>query len=198
MPETELLKLYKQIGKHTLCWWEIIYSYGVILVSHFAKRISTTFEINASKMFTWRLNRRSSAAKLSKRSLWPSHFHLNGSVESHLLAAFLQHNRLNKSQWADENRKTSLLSYTNSIWFAQCGCTWQHSFNFICSSESSCPLTIWAIMKFPSLQVSFVNTLLQPSSSVLISICTVFIQQMYNRRYFGMKVMNAQILATNV
>lgn len=98
-------------------------------------------------MLTRRLNHRSSATKLSKRWLWPSHFHLNGSVEDRLLSSSLKPNSLNKSQWADEKRKTLLLSYTNSIWFAQCGCTWQQSFDFICSSVSSCPLTIWAIMK---------------------------------------------------
>lgn len=58
---------------------------------------------------------------------------------------------------ANELEKTSLLSYTNSIWFTQCGCTWRHSFNFICSSVSACPPAIWAIMKFPTFQVSSVN-----------------------------------------
>lgn len=59
--------------------------------------------------------------------------------------------RLNKRQWADENRKTSLSSCTNSICFAPCGCTWPPFFYFICSSVLSCPLTIWVIIKFPAL-----------------------------------------------
>lgn len=65
-------------------------------------------------MFTWRLNLLF-RSKLSPRWHWPSHLHLNGSVEAHLLSSFLQPDRLNKSQWADENRKTLLLCYTNSI-----------------------------------------------------------------------------------
>lgn len=82
---------------------------AIIQASHSEEGFALKFEINASKIFTRGvLNDCSTAAKLSKRWLWPSHFHLNGLAQSHLLSAFLQPDRLTKNQWAEENRKASL------------------------------------------------------------------------------------------
>ena len=109
------------------------------------------------------------AAKLSPRWHRPSHLHLNGSVEAHLPPSFLRPDRPNKSQWADENRKTSLLCYTNSICSAQRGCTRPPYSYFICSSAASRPLTIWVNYKVPC-SPSFFAEHLARASVMLINL----------------------------
>lgn len=82
-------------------------------------------------------------------------------------------NRLNKSQWAGANRRTLLPSCTNSICWAVWGCAWPALPFF---NLPTCPLAIWAIMKFPASQVSSVDTLPDSQSSVQLSVCAINMQ----------------------
>lgn len=84
------------------------------------KPIRSQFDMNAPKMFAWRLNHCTAAVKFSSKGLWKSHFHANGSMESHLLSAFPCSPK--GSIKANGLRGTSCCC-TNSICFAQCGCT---------------------------------------------------------------------------